>query len=397
MPFGARSVQPRRSDLIRQQVEEALFADHGNELSIDHRGLQTSRLQESYNMAFGKHVAVGVGFQVVRIHQIDEIGETFTLDFDMHVTWKDPSLVDVKEPDWDKAWSPTIIFRNQISAEVISRRIFVSDPRKGEVFCYLKYSATLYEVLELNYFPFDRQTLHIDISSIRPTTELRFEQFSGRRNKMYAMPISMWDIQTVAKDGSIRSVRQAKTSGEGDVAYDVRDIVVTADEELHAAADGLTYPLARFEILIERQCEWYLWNVIVVTFALVMLSAVIFVCSREDVPDKMSINVTLVLTIMAFKYTFSGDLPKKAYLTWMDKYLIAAFGVLVLQAITIWLAAVVPVDSHLLPVVEVFFPSAYYGIWILYHLRLLLLTSYPGYLYPSWDQVRADQREQVII
>jgi len=64
------------------------------------------------------------------------------------MTWCDPSLVDVKEPDWAKAWSPMVIFRNEVAVEEISKKIFVSDPSRGIVFCYIKYTATFYEILE---------------------------------------------------------------------------------------------------------------------------------------------------------------------------------------------------------------------------------------------------------
>lgn len=197
---------------------------------------------------------MGVGFQVVRIHQIDEAAETFTLDFDMLLTWRDPSLLDVMEPDWEKAWSPMIVFRNKIEAEQISSKTFVSDPSTGVVFSFVKYHSTHYEMLELDAFPFDRQLLHLDISSSRPSNELCFTQFPGRENKVFAMPISMWNV----------------------VRSSAPPTLVTPERELLASADDLLYPRASFEIRVERRSQWYLANVLFVTWGTVVASAVTY-------------------------------------------------------------------------------------------------------------------------
>ncbi|KAJ1619208.1 hypothetical protein T492DRAFT_890757 [Pavlovales sp. CCMP2436] len=109
-----------RRETSRLEVEAALFADEhtgvdalfgtaslltGNRSVGEVRSTALAHrdeLKQSYNRAFDCQVEVGIGFQVVRIHEVNEGAETFTLDFDMHMTWRDPSLVDVKEPDWDK-------------------------------------------------------------------------------------------------------------------------------------------------------------------------------------------------------------------------------------------------------------------------------------------------------
>jgi len=67
------------TDRSRLGVEDALFED---EAHVMRQGSRQSDLKESYNKAFGKQVTVGIGFQIVRIHQVDESAETFTLDFD---------------------------------------------------------------------------------------------------------------------------------------------------------------------------------------------------------------------------------------------------------------------------------------------------------------------------
>jgi hypothetical protein len=382
--------KPRLQD-TRREVEAALFADQSRETPITAElHSRRSELQQTYNKVFDQVVKVGIGFQVVRIHQVDEAAETFTLDFDMHMTWRDPSLVDVKEPDWEKAWSPMIIFRNDISAIQISKKIFVSDPSRGIVFCYLKYYATFYEILELNAFPFDRQILHIDISSFRPSRELRFQQFPGRQNRIFATPISMWDVVTTKE-----STDDYVGSGAGRaLSSSAPPTIVTREEDLIASADGLLYPRARFEVRIERRCEWYLWNVVLVTWALVTMSAVVYAIDPADVADRMAVNVTLVLTVIAFKFTFASEVPKKAYLTWMDKYLVAAFILLVLQSGQITMASRLSSKSSSFFWCEDMFAVVVYGTWTLYHAFLAIFSRW---LYPSWERVVHSQGVQTVL
>lgn len=400
-PFGVRSSMLEQN---RMGVEAALFADDAQVPAGSVSSTLHSELKQQYNRAFDKEVVVGIGFQIVRIHQVDEAAETFTLDFDLSMRWRDPSLVDVKEPDWEKAWSPMVIFRNEISVEQLSRKIFVSDPSKGIVFCYLKYYATFYEILELDHFPFDRQILHIDISSFRPSNELRFVQFPDRHNKIFAMPISMWDVQTSA-DGAEHGLRSHAGEDDGPtrpggsvrssaLRWTAPPTIVTPASELLASADGLLYPRARFEIKIERRCAWYLWNVLLVTWALVAVSAVVFAIEPTETADRMSVNLTLVLTVMAFKFTFSSDMPKKAYLTWMDKYLVAAFAILTAQSAEIAVASHLPPDSPLLVAIEKGFMFGVYGAWTLFHVFVALFSSR---MYPTWADVVSSQRLQIVL
>jgi len=217
------------------------------------------------------------------------------------------------------------------------------------------------------------------------------------------MPISMWDVQS-APDGmerSVRAIAASTASGTADqhgmhaaMRWAAPPTMVTPTEELLASADGLCYPRARFEIKIERRCEWYLWNVVLVTWALVSISAVVYAMPVADTSDRMSLNVTLVLTVIAFKFTFGSDIPKKAYLTWMDKYLIVAFLILALQSAEICLASQLAEGSRALAALEMGFCAVVYGLWTLYH---LFVAAFSHRLYLPWAQVIGSQRVQIVL
>jgi len=363
----------------REAAEHILFTD-GGRLGT-HKRSETVRT--AYNRAFENAVEVGIGFQVIRIHAIDEAAEQFSIDFDMHMRWSDPSVVDVKEPDWEKAWNPMIIFRNEVDLREISRRIYVSDPSRGVVFAYMKFNAQFYENLELMKFPFDRQILHIDVSSFRPMRELRFVSFDERPNKIFAMPISQWNV--------------LMTHGPDGVATgDKAETIIPKDADLMESADGSKYPRASFEIRVQRDCKFYLWNMVVIAFALVEMSFVVYSMPPTDLADRMGVNLTLVLTIVAFKFTFAGDMPKKAYLTWMDRYLITAFLALVAQTAQCYVAAVLADRDcpRALKWVEHSFQIGIFVPWTLYHIYLALFSDR---MYLPWEEVHRQQKVQAIL
>mmetsp|Transcript_18427 Transcript_18427/g.61699 ORF Transcript_18427/g.61699 Transcript_18427/m.61699 type:complete len:432 (-) Transcript_18427:191-1486(-) len=384
--MAVREARTQMSAQDRADVEAVLFSAPTD---FEHTviGSQSARkLRKSYNRAFDRVITVGIGFQIIRIHQIDEASEHFTVDFDINMTWVDPSVVDVKEPDWTKAWSPMLIFRNEIDSREISRKIYVSDPSKGIVFCYLKYHATFYENLELYDFPFDRQILHIDVSSFRPTKEMEFAQFPARSNKIFAMPISQWIVAPYTDDDD--KLAQSQRGG-----FNAPDTYVIPQKELYAASDGLLYPRARFEIRVQRRAEYYLWNVVMVIFLLVLLSATAHRVPMDRFADRMAVNLSLVLTLVAYKFTVVGALPRKHYLTWIDRYLVASFVILALQGLEMYVASMLDPFGDAFYYLEVAFQVGLYVPWILYHVFIFLFRNR---MYISWAEVVRVQRIQVL-
>ena len=59
----------------------------------------------------------------------------------------------------------------------------------------------------------------------------------------------------------------------------------------------------------------------------------------ENLNDRMAINLTMLLTAMAFKWVLSDMLPKVTYLTVMEKYVVMTFMLLFAQGLWFWIAS----------------------------------------------------------
>ncbi len=53
-----------------------------------------------------------------------------------------------------------------------------------------------------------------------------------------------------------------------------------------------------------------------------------FIIPSNSLADRMSVNLTLLLTAVAFKFVVSQSLPHISYLTLLDKYVLTSFVML---------------------------------------------------------------------
>ena len=100
----------------------------------------------------------------------------------------------------------------------------------------------------------------------------------------------------------------------------LRPSVGVKDKEIRMHELDLTYPGLRFVLCVHRRPGYYIVNVVVPTGLIVLLCACQFQIAAEDVAERMSVSLTLLLTTIAFKLVTSSMMPAVAYLTLLDRY-----------------------------------------------------------------------------
>jgi hypothetical protein len=94
------------------------------------------------------------------------------------------------------------------------------------------------------------------------------------------------------------------------------------------SASGHTYPALQVSLFVERHLGYWLWNVALPLYILSSCSFLSFAINRADFAGRVGVCMTVMLTVIAFKYSTADKLPRISYLTWVDKYLLST---LVLQ------------------------------------------------------------------
>ena len=81
---------------------------------------------------------------------------------------------------------------------------------------------------------------------------------------------------------------------------------------------------------MNRKPKFYFGNIVFPNFLIVGGCFGAFVINRDEVADRLSVTVTLMLAAVAFRFVVSEYLPRVSYLTYMDYYLLTGFVSLVL-------------------------------------------------------------------
>ena len=158
---------------------------------------------------------------------------------------------------------------------------------------------------DLRRFPFDRQTLELQVESFAwDRDHLQFVHDDSISGFSEEISIPEWNITAV--------------TGK------VTEIVVMKSDT----------PFSRYilEIEIARKPGFYLWKVFLPLVLIVALSWSVFWMTDERFSNRSRISATGVLTIVAYQFAFAKDLPRIGYLTLLDQIMIGSF---VLLAVTV--------------------------------------------------------------
>ena len=103
----------------------------------------------------------------------------------------------------------------------------------------------------------------------------------------------------------------------------------TSKSAVAESASGKVYDVIEFRYAMRRRPQFYVWNILLPTCTLSALNFVVFRLSPEDFADRLSVTLTLLLTMAAYKFTVADKLPPVSYLTLADIYVLLCFALTV--------------------------------------------------------------------
>jgi len=263
---------------------------------------------------------IDVGFHLVSLSDIDVIGSRFRFEGYVEFAWCDPrqafdadtegrsERVFFGDNALDKngdLWIPDVELANNIGAISNSaRRIEIG--ADGTVRLSGFFDSVVAARFDLRRFPFDKQTFTIAM-----------ESFSFNRDVVILQPM---ENMVSYEDDLYLPEWQVKS-------------LTAATQETGQVRDRVPFSRVIFDVNVERETGYYLVKLSVPLTLIVMLSWSVFWMGKESLGGRMRISSTAFLTIVAYQFAISGSLPKVAYLTLMDKMMIAAFILIALTAL----------------------------------------------------------------
>lgn len=240
----------------------------------------------------------------VFITDIDEINganQTFTANVYYEVTWNDPRLNDEaaegRRYQLDEIWHPRIVLVNQQKIWSIMPDTVQVMPG-GTVTYRQQVWGNFSQPLDLHEFPFDTQKFTLQFASPdHGPGEIRFETRQHDENRI-AEKLSLpdWQIENWEL---------------GPSAYQpVPNVPPIA---------GFT-----FTFTAKRDSGFYVIKVIVPLLLILMMASVVFWINPTEGGTQIGVSTTAMLTLIAYRFAVSSDLPNIPYLTRMDVFILAA-------------------------------------------------------------------------
>jgi hypothetical protein len=243
---------------------------------------------------------VMVSVFLLDLFEIDSARQTFSADVVILAQWQDPRLAGrwtaSRSLDVDEVWQPRLQVVNQRSVERTMDREVEVQP-DGTVIFRRRLSGDFSAKLDLQEFPLDRQRFEVVVVAAGYTPdEVDLVPDTNRSGRSDHLSISDWRI-------------------------DPPRVVATGFE---VPGTGRTLPAVRFEFEGARQLRYYVVQLMLPLVAIVLMAWSVFWVDPTVIPTRMSVVVTTMLTLIAYRFAIGSMVPRLAYLTRLDWFLLGS-------------------------------------------------------------------------
>ncbi len=249
---------------------------------------------------------VSIGIWMVDITSIDSAQQSFTAEMALVLRWKDPRLAHtgngvVRYP-LEQVWHPRIAVVNETNS--VSRKFpdLVEVEPDGRVTYRQRYAGAFSQPLRLRSFPFDRQTFRLQFVAVR-----------YRAKEVQFVPDQDWIDNGLKQAGGIAtSITLPDWTIEN---WNTKSLS-------YALAPGFEYSGYAFEFTASRNAQHYVWKVILPLVLIVMMSWAVFWIDPVTSNSQISIAVTSMLTLIAYRFAIDNQLPRLPYTTNLDAFIL---------------------------------------------------------------------------
>ncbi|MCP9264122.1 Glutamate-gated chloride channel [Dirofilaria immitis] len=309
----------------------------------------------------GGPVLVSVNIYLRSISKIDDVNMEYSAQFTFREEWHDARLAYERLADENTQVPPFVVLASSEQAD-LTQQIWMPDTfskMKKQVFTILKiefgrieqearrhlidkpnvlirihpdgqilYSVRLSLVLScpmsLEYYPLDRQTCLIDLASYAYTTDdIKYE----------------WKLKNPIQQKE--GLRQSLPS------FELQDVLT---DYCTSKTNTGEYSCLRTKMILRREFSYYLLQLYIPSFMLVIVSWVSFWLDKDSVPARVTLGVTTLLTMTTQSSGINAKLPRFLYKdVWIGVCLAFIFGALLEFALVNYAARKDITTRHRMP------------------------------------------------
>ena len=253
--------------------------------------------------AGGPPTDLEVRLLLVDLAAIDSAEQTFSASVFLEVHWKDERLAHdgpgERFYDYGEIWAPQFQIVNQ-------RRLTLTLPQRlavapdGDVSYRQRYWGSFSQPLDLHDFPYDRQSFRVLLVPLLPN-------------------IKPGDVALVQDDELPSAITDEPSIPDWKVES-------WSSGPVSFNPGGVRKVDTAFELTFEtsRHSSYYLFKVILPLLLIVAMSWVVFWIDPTDLGPQLSVSVTSMLTLIAYRFAVGNEMPKVGYLTRMDLFFLGS-------------------------------------------------------------------------
>ena len=262
---------------------------------------QEENLTTRPDTADNSPVEVRVRVMLIDLNAISGATQTFTANVGYVARWQDPRLAHdddgPKTISLEEIWHPRLQIINQQRVQETFPEEALVHP-DGEVVYTQRVWGNFSQPLILNDFPFDSQEIAFDMVTPGVSlSEMVFVQDPDHPSLAgWNLSIPDWTVG----ESSSKSATVKLAGGEVEV------------------------PVFSFRVKVQRNYGYYLVKVIIPLVMIIFMSWVVFWINPANSGPRISVSVTAMLTLVAYRFAVGASLPKISYLTKMDWFILGS-------------------------------------------------------------------------
>jgi len=291
-------------------------------------------------------LVVNIRTNIFSIRNIDIVEQNFTVDIFLEASIQSPKYEHLSEEELTPVLKREINFNFSNLLEQESYEEWAKKDTHGRVYFRIRFVGKFSQKYDLKMFPFDNQSLIIKVSSFRMITDLVLkDHFEGKNHLLCpgkdSFTLTDWTL------------------------WNILEVQETQSDPLESSS-GTIYPALEFKMEVSRNYIFYITNVLSIMCCLVLMAGVSFAIPRDDIGDRASVVVTLILTAVAFRFSTNSSVPKVSFLTFLDRYMFSAFGFL--SFILLENAVIFKISDDNKEELELIFMLLIGVFWVLYNI-----------------------------
>lgn len=242
---------------------------------------------------------VTVAVYIADVDGIDSAEQNFTANVYMEYRWQDESLAHpgpgIIVKNLTDVWHPQIqIINLQRLWKTFPDVVTVSPD--GKVIYRQRVWGNFSQPLRLQEFPFDQQVFNLHLVTVQHSPEQVELVPSPDITYGIAETLSVADWTVVGWNAAVLPYKPISARGE--------------------------MASVQFSFTAQRRTGYFIVKIIIPLVLIVMMSWVVFWIDPKGAGTQISVSMTSMLTLIAYRFAVGADLPKVSYLTRLDVFIL---------------------------------------------------------------------------